>query len=118
LIRKGKHEEALRVLAALEGNGATSNSPSVQSQYRIIQTILDREQVSMYKWYEILTGHGPPGLLRRILLGAWMLAMTQLSGINITSYYMTYVFEHALNFSTLRYVQSLPFCILNWLIIG
>lgn len=31
-----------------------------------------------------------------MILGAWMQAMNQISGINVTSYYMTYVFIHAL----------------------
>jgi MFS family permease len=92
----------MEVLAALAGEGATPESSSVQAQYRIIKDVLDREHVSTYKWHEVLSGKGPPGLLRRMVLGAWMLAMTQLSGINITSYYMTYVFIHALNFSVLR----------------
>ncbi|KAL4891213.1 general substrate transporter [Aspergillus ambiguus] len=100
LIRKGKDQEGLEVLAALIGNGATPESPDVRSQYRIIKDVLDREHVSTYKWYEILSGKGPSGLLRRMVLGAWMLAMTQLSGINITSYYMTYVFVNALKFTT------------------
>ncbi|OAL63401.1 sugar transporter STL1 [Trichophyton rubrum] len=44
---------------------------------------------------------GPPGVLRRMILGAWMQAMNQISGINVTSYYMSYVFIHALNLSPL-----------------
>lgn len=40
---------------------------------------------------------GPAGVLRRMILGAWMQAMNQVSGINITSYYMSYVFINALN---------------------
>ena len=44
LIRKGKHDEALEVLAALEGHGATPESASVITQYNIIKDILDREQ--------------------------------------------------------------------------
>jgi hypothetical protein len=32
-----------------------------------------------------------------MMLGAWMQAMNQISGINITSYYMSYVFNNALN---------------------
>lgn len=35
LIRKGKHEEALEVIAALEGHGTTPNSPEVITQYFI-----------------------------------------------------------------------------------
>lgn len=98
LIRQGRDEQALDVLARLEGGGA---SPAVHAQYRIIKEVLDREHASESKWWQVLAGHGPSGLRRRMLLGSWMLAMTQLSGINITSYYMTYVFVNALNFTTL-----------------
>lgn len=34
-----------------------------------------------------------------MILGAWMQAMNQISGINVTSYYMTYVFINALGMS-------------------
>jgi Na+/melibiose symporter-like transporter len=36
-----------------------------------------------------------------MILGAWMQAMNQISGINITSYYMSYVFINALGISEL-----------------
>jgi hypothetical protein len=42
LIRKERHEEALEVLAALEGNGATPDSPSVKAQYSVIKDVLDK----------------------------------------------------------------------------
>lgn len=102
LIRKGRHREALEVLAALIGDGATVDSPSVQTQYRIINGILEREKAATHKWWQVLLGKGPFSVTRRMILSAWMLAMTQLSGINITSYYMTYVFVNALNFSVVR----------------
>lgn len=102
LIRKGRHEEAYVVLAALEGHGATVNSPSVKTQFNIIKDVLDREHMNSYTWCQLLAGKGPSGVLRRMILGAWMQAMNQISGINVTSYYMTYVFIHALNYTTLR----------------
>lgn len=102
LIRKGRYEEAYEVLAALEGHGATSSSPAVKTQFNIIKDVLDREHMNTYTWYQLLTGKGPSGVLRRMILGAWMQAMNQISGINVTSYYMTYVFIHALNYTTLR----------------
>jgi MFS family permease len=101
LIRKGKIDEALEVLAALEGHGATPESPSVITQYNIIKDILDREQMNTYTWTQLLTGKGPSGVLRRMLLGAWMQAMNQISGINVTSYYMSYIFINALGISEL-----------------
>ncbi|KAF2262282.1 sugar transporter STL1, partial [Lojkania enalia] len=101
LIRKGKHEEAFEVLAALEGHGATPDSPSVHAQFTIIKEILDREHVATYTWWQLLRGQGPPGVLRRMILGAWMQAMNQISGINVTSYYMSYIFINALGISEL-----------------
>lgn len=53
-------------------------------------------------WWDILRGRGPFGVGRRMMLSAWMLAMTQLSGINITSYYMTYAFVNTLKFSVVQ----------------
>lgn len=91
LIRKGKHEEALDVLAALEGNGATRDSASVRTQFNIIKDVLDREHANTYSWWQLLTGRGPSGVVRRMILGAWMQAMNQISGINVTSYFQTYV---------------------------
>ncbi|EDU46687.1 ProP Permease of the major facilitator superfamily [Pyrenophora tritici-repentis] len=101
LIRKGKHEEALEVLSALEGHGATPESASVVTQYNIIKDILDREHMNTYTWMQLLTGKGPSGVLRRMLLGAWMQAMNQISGINVTSYYMSYIFINSLGISEL-----------------
>ncbi|KAM3071012.1 hypothetical protein ACMFMG_009918 [Clarireedia jacksonii] len=102
LIRKGKYDEAYEVLAALEGHGATVDHPEVKQQFNIIKDVLDREHMNTYTWFQLLSGKGPSGVLRRMALGAWMQAMNQISGINVTSYYMTYVFINALGISELR----------------
>lgn len=52
------HDEALEVLAALEGNGATPESPSVKTQFDVIKDILDRENMVSYSWWELLSGNG------------------------------------------------------------
>ncbi|CAM1501449.1 Fc.00g034330.m01.CDS01 [Cosmosporella sp. VM-42] len=101
LIRKGKYEEAAEVLAALEGHGATPNSASVRLQFSIIKDILDKEYAMDYPWWQLITGKGPAGVVRRMILGAWMQCSNQISGINVTSYYMTYVFIHAIGMSEL-----------------
>jgi hypothetical protein len=103
LIRKGRYDEAYEVIAALEGDGATVHSPSVKLQFNIIKDVLDREHLNTYSWFQLLSGKGPSGVLRRMILGAWMQAMNQISGINVTSYYMTYIFIHALGISTIRF---------------
>ena len=93
LIRKGQHEEAREVLAALEGNGATADSASVKRQFSIIKGVLDTEYAVHYTWWQLITGKGPANVVRRMILGAWMQAMNQISGINVTSYYMTVSIE-------------------------
>lgn len=84
LIRKGKDEEAREVIAALEGNGATPDSPVVKTQFNVIREVLDREQLNSYSWWHLLTGRGPSGVLQRLLLGCWMQVSNQISGINVT----------------------------------
>ncbi len=79
LIRKGKHEEALDVIAALEGHGATRDSPSVKTQFAIIKDVLDREHLNSFTWWQLLSGRGPAGVLRRMILGAGMQMMNQAS---------------------------------------
>ncbi|OAQ72887.1 sugar transporter STL1 [Pochonia chlamydosporia 170] len=101
LIRKGMYDEACDVLAALEGNDATADSPTVRTQFSIIKDILDTEYAVTYSWWQLFTGRGPAGVVRRMILGAWMQAMNQISGINVTSYYMTYVFIHAIGLNEL-----------------
>jgi hypothetical protein len=76
LIRKGKYEEAAevsqshkwsirslaesflmlkagQVIAALQGKGATPDSPSVRAQFDIIKDVLDREHLNTYTYAEI-----------------------------------------------------------------
>jgi hypothetical protein len=80
-MRKEKHEEALEVLAALEGHGATVDSPSVRTQYAIIKDIMDKEHGDECTWWQLITGRGPSGAVRRMILGAWMQCMNQVSSI-------------------------------------
>jgi hypothetical protein len=125
LMRKGKYEEALEVLAALEGHGATIDSATVRAQYDIIKDVLDKEHAQTYSWWQLLTGRGPSGVVRRMILGAWMQAMNQISGINVTSYFQTYIFIHAINLNELiarilaaaGSVDYLIFSFLAWFVI-
>ena len=58
LIRRGSYQEALEVLAALEGNGATVKSPSILAEFEIIKDVLDREHMNTYSWVQLLSGKG------------------------------------------------------------
>lgn len=67
----------------------------------MIKDILDREHVNTYSWPRLLTGRRESGVLRRMVLGAWMQAVNQVAGIDPTSYYMSYIFINALSMSEL-----------------
>lgn len=84
LIRKGKYDQAREVIAALEGHGVTVDSPEVKNQFNVIKDILDREHMNTYSWWQLLSGRGPSGVVRRMILGAWMQVMNQISGINVS----------------------------------
>jgi len=86
LMRKEKHEEALEVLAALEGHGATVDSSSVRTQYAIIKDIMDKERGDECTWWQLITGRGPSGAVRRMILGAWMQCMNQVSSFLLISF--------------------------------
>ncbi|OQO03313.1 hypothetical protein B0A48_11569 [Cryoendolithus antarcticus] len=64
----GKYDEAREVLAALEGNGTILESGVVQTQFAVVKDILDREHLNKYSWWQLITGRGPSGLLRRMIL--------------------------------------------------
>ncbi|KAG8408411.1 hypothetical protein J3459_017822 [Metarhizium acridum] len=71
LIRKGKYDKAHNVLAALQGNDATADSPSVRTQFSIVKGILDTEYAVTYTWWRLFSGKGPADVVRRMTLGAW-----------------------------------------------
>lgn len=90
------------MLAALAGEGATADSVGVLHEFQVIKDVLDSENMNSYTWRQLALGHGPAGVIRRMILGAGMQAMNQLCGINIIAYYATYVFIHGLGFSSIR----------------
>lgn len=66
-MRKDKHQEALEVLAALEGKGATTDSLSVRAQYQVIYTVLESENLKSYTWLQLLSGKG---MFHRVFSGS------------------------------------------------
>ncbi|KAK9458417.1 general substrate transporter [Dipodascopsis uninucleata] len=99
LIRKGRNEEALHVLAKLEGKDIPIEDEKVQNLYKTIVATFELEKAHSITWSDMLKGKAPFGAVRRMILGMGMQAMNQLSGINITSYYFAYVLIHAVKVS-------------------
>lgn len=88
LIAKGRIPEAEQILADLEDSPV--DDPRVQSQSRDIQWAVVHERENAVPWSDLLRGRVGAGtsVLRRLLLGIGTQAMQQLSGINVTSYYL------------------------------
>ncbi|KAF6841018.1 sugar transporter [Colletotrichum musicola] len=88
LIAKGRILEAEQILADLEDSPV--DDPRVQAQSRDIQWAVVHERENAVPWSDLLRGRVGAGtsVLRRLLLGIGTQAMQQLSGINVTSYYL------------------------------
>ncbi|KAF9871926.1 sugar transporter [Colletotrichum karsti] len=90
LIAKGRVAEAEQILADLEDRPV--DDAYVQTQSKEIQWAVNYENENAVPWSDLLRGKtskaGATGTIRRLLLGIGTQAGQQLSGINVTSYYL------------------------------
>ncbi|KAJ4490607.1 general substrate transporter [Lentinula aciculospora] len=100
LIAHGRETEGTEVLAALEGEGATINSPHILNQKMEILEAVKIEREQSPSWGAILKGKtGNTGMVKRLLLGSGTQWMQQLVGINVTSYYLPLVLQNSVGLS-------------------
>jgi sugar porter (SP) family MFS transporter len=115
LIDNHREEEALEILADLHAHG-DKNNELVQLEYNEILQQVDFERKEGAKSYWDVF---KPGVGRRVFLGMSLQAWSQLSGMNIMMYYITYVFQGAgltgrrgnLIASAVQYVLNVVFTI-------
>ncbi|MCJ1465579.1 hypothetical protein MMC07_004198 [Pseudocyphellaria aurata] len=89
LMAHGKIDEAEKILADLEAT--TVDDPYVITESKEIQWAVEYEKSHAVSWWNLVrgkTGQAGTCTVRRLLLGAGTQAMQQLSGINVTSYYL------------------------------
>ena len=90
LIAHDYEDEAFEILGDLEGKD--SNDPYILTQHKEIVYAVQYEKRNAVPWSKLLLGKtgsaGGTKTMRRIFLGAGTQAMQQLSGINVTSYYL------------------------------
>ncbi|KIW03943.1 uncharacterized protein PV09_04781 [Verruconis gallopava] len=90
LIGKGRIEEADVILADIEDKDV--DDPFIITQSKDIQWAADYERENSVRWRDLLRGRtgndGGTCTIRRLILGMGTQAMQQLSGINVTSYYL------------------------------
>lgn len=90
LISKDRTEEAAIILADVEGT--LPDDPFIITQSKDILWAVQYERENSPRWRDLLRGRtgdkGGTSTLRRLFLGMGSQAMQQLSGINVTSYYL------------------------------
>ncbi|KAH5220019.1 hypothetical protein HBI62_141790 [Parastagonospora nodorum] len=96
LLMRGREQEARHLLARLAG--APVESAEVEVELNNIKDALEvQSREGPFKMRELLH-NGPSQNLRRALLGVAAQFFQQISGINLITYYATYVFENSLGF--------------------
>ncbi|KAJ9631780.1 hypothetical protein H2203_000180 [Taxawa tesnikishii (nom. ined.)] len=90
LMARGRIEEAEKILADLERTDVID--PYIITQSKEIQYAVNYERENGVRWRDLMRGRtgnaGGTGTIRRLILGMGTQAMQQLSGINVTSYYL------------------------------
>ena len=90
LIAHAQEDEAFQILADLEDKDI--NDPFIIAQHKEIVYAVEYERRNAVGWGDLLRGRtgaqGGTCTIRRLLLGAGTQAMQQLTGINVTSYYL------------------------------
>ncbi|RMY34170.1 hypothetical protein D0864_16735, partial [Hortaea werneckii] len=96
LLMRGRPEEARDVLARLQGNELDSEEVDIEMQ-NIKEALEVQSRGGGFKMRELLH-NGPSQNLRRTILGITSQFFQQICGINLITYYATYVFENSLGF--------------------
>ncbi|KAK4993745.1 hypothetical protein LTR66_005935 [Elasticomyces elasticus] len=101
LISKGRIEEGEQILADIEGTDIYD--PFIITQSKEIQYAARYEKENAVRIRDLLRGKkgktGDTHTLRRLILGMGTQAMQQLSGINVTSYYLPTVLIQSVGFT-------------------
>jgi MFS family permease len=90
LAKMDRTEEAIHVLANIQADGNLED-PYVIAEYAEIITVLNAERLAPKSWRKFFYG----GMWRRTLAGFSVQAWQQLSGANVMTYYVVYIFYMA-----------------------
>jgi hypothetical protein len=90
MAKVGREEEALQTLANIQAHGNIQD-PLVAAEWEEIWTILGAESEGQKGWRRFFKN----GMWRRTLAGTSVQAWQQLSGANVMTYYVVYIFDMA-----------------------
>ncbi|KAI0022564.1 general substrate transporter [Xylariomycetidae sp. FL0641] len=87
LAKVGREEEAIKTLANIQANG-NMEDPLVIAEWEEITTVLQAEREAVGGWKRFIVN----GMWKRTMAGMSVQAWQQLSGANVMTYYVGYVF--------------------------
>ncbi|QSZ33651.1 hypothetical protein DSL72_005219 [Monilinia vaccinii-corymbosi] len=90
LAKVGREREAIAILADIQAGG-NIHDPLVVAEWEEITTILAAEREGQKGWRRFFKN----GMWKRTLAGTSVQAWQQLSGANVMTYYVVYIFEMA-----------------------
>jgi sugar porter (SP) family MFS transporter len=90
LAKVGREKEAIEILAKIQAKG-NINDPLVLAEWEEITTVLSAEREGQKGWRKFFKN----GMWRRTLAGMTVQAWQQLSGANVITYYVVYIFDMA-----------------------
>lgn len=90
LAKKDRTEEAIQTLARIQAKGNVDD-PLVVAEWEEITTVLAAERAAAPGWRKFFQN----GMWRRTMAGFTVQAWQQLSGANVMTYYVVYVFQMA-----------------------
>ncbi|KAL1929149.1 hypothetical protein VTP01DRAFT_2208 [Rhizomucor pusillus] len=95
LLKKGRHEEAIDILAALRGGG-DPNHPDVQAEYNQVMEANELESEEGEPTYlSMLLKYDKLNIPRRVHLSIWLQILQELCGIGVITVYAPTVFRTA-----------------------
>ncbi|CAD6593675.1 MAG: hypothetical protein ASARMPRED_007806 [Alectoria sarmentosa] len=90
LAKVGRVDEAIEILARIQAGGDV-NDPLVVAEWEEITTILAAERAGQQGWRRFVKN----GMWKRTFAGMSVQAWQQLSGANVMTYYVVYIFDMA-----------------------
>ncbi|CAK7244577.1 MAG: hypothetical protein STHCBS139747_006121 [Sporothrix thermara] len=99
LVLKDRHDEALAILARLEGPAVSVHDPAVTAAFLSISQTLVAERRDQLPLRDVLLCRDHTQTLRRLILSCGTQLMQQFSGVNALGYYLPTLLQTSLGYS-------------------
>ncbi|KAL2133848.1 hypothetical protein VTI74DRAFT_1571 [Chaetomium olivicolor] len=98
LLLQDRHEDALQVIARLEGKGVSVHDEAVTAEFLSIRTAIQHERDDRAPWSDVVRFRDKQQNLRRLLLSCGTQFMQQFSGVNALGYYLPTLLQQSVGF--------------------